>query len=157
MKKGKIFWFVFIVFIFFLFIGSTLYLKRIKKTEKNKIIGTWYEESGMLFKFTEDTFYWYKDFTDLKDNYYKGRLEIKELCDFHLSKKEIKKEYGDINCQDYYEIKLYPKELVSKGKNEKYKEEYFVKFAMYFESNNKTYLYDFSKNKFYTIAKINNF
>lgn len=130
-------------------------MKRSKNNDR--VIGDWYEDSGMLFRFSNNEFYWYKDFTDLENNYYKGNLEIINLCDLDLTDKQIKEEYGDIHCKDYYEIKLYPKELISDKKNEKYRNNYFLKFALYFAEKNEIYLYDFRQEKFYSISKINNF
>ncbi len=146
----------FILGVLFIIIG--FYFEQTKNTKVyDKVIGTWYEDSGMLFTFSENSFYWYKDFTNLKTNYYKGNIKITNLCDFHLTKEQIKEEYGNINCKDYYEIKLYPKELIKNQKTEKYKGNYYIKFALYFEKNRKAYLYDFRKNKFYDVAKIENF
>lgn len=156
MKKRKILSLILFI-ISFVCIFCGLFLLKGREKKENRVIGEWFEESGMYFKFSNHSFYWYKDFMDLENNYYKGNIEIKNLCNFNLSKKELKKEYGDIDCHDYYEINLHPKILVSDEKKEKYDSSYALKFALYFEDKNTVYLYDFTKNKIYHVAKLDNF
>lgn len=147
-----------LLFLLFLVLLSLFYRLRPKQKQSySQVYGSWYEDSGMLFTFSNHTFYWYKDFMDLDNNYYTGNLEIKNLCDFNLSKEEIKEEYGEIECKDYYELYLYPKKLKTIDKKETYSGEYALKFALYFASKKEVYLYDFSKEKFYEVAKIENF
>lgn len=148
---------LFLFFLILLFAFILFFIKTRPKQEYMEVYGSWYEDSGMLFTFSNHTFYWYKDFMDQKNNYYKGNLEIKSLCDLGLTKEEIKKEYGEISCKDYYELDLYPKELKSEEKEETYNGTYALKFALYFASEKEVYLYDFSKEKFYEVAKIENF
>ncbi len=123
----------------------------------DRILGYWYEESGMLFKFENNVFYWYKDYNELSDNYYQGNLEIINLCDYHLNKQKIKDVYGNIDCHDYYELKLYPKKIISNKKVNYYNNNYYLKLAIYFEDIYHVHLYDFTKNKIYDIAKMLNF
>lgn len=156
MNKRRILNFILFTISFFCILSGILLFKD-KKIENSDVIGEWFEESGMYFKFSNHSFYWYKDFMNLDNDYYKGDIEINNLCDLNLSKEQLEVEYGKIDCHDYYEINLYPKLLVSTNKKEKYNSKYALKFAMYFEDKNTVYLYDFTKNKIYHIAKIDNF
>ncbi len=143
------------IFIFILFLCCCFFFR--DKKEDREIRGSYLEESGMLFFFSNEDSYWYKDYNDLEYNYYKGKVKIKSLCSYHYKKKEIKKKYGKISCKDYYEVYFYPEYLVKNKEKIAYQEEEPLKFALYFYKKDKTYLYDFSKKVFYEVAKFDNF
>ena len=140
---------------FLIIIGTMLY--RNNKKSNYILNGKWLEQSGSILIIKNNKFYWYKDYNNLKDNYYKGIIKYKVLDEYNYDKNYIQKKYGDINPKLFYIIKVYPSKLVINKKNKDISNKYQLLFELALESNKKEGIL-YSKNliKTYEIIKYGN-
>ena len=97
-------------------------------TKKNKkkvsIAKEWVSLDNDCFKFTEDnTFYWYDDSTNYKDNYYSGNFSYKAgsdaLKEIGYEEDDFKKIFGEkIALEKVFSLVLEPKEAFIEGKDQ---------------------------------------
>lgn len=128
-------YFLFISGIFLIGLGIFLNFKN-GSTNNKPLNGKWLEESGSLFLIKEDTFYWYKDYNDLTDNYYKGKIKYTSLDKTDYTEEYIKEKYGDIDKSLFYIIELYPNYIKKENKKEFIDSSYHLLFELLLEKNN---------------------
>ena len=146
----------------FLFLGVTLivigmFLKPLNKTIEKSLDGKWLEISGSLFVIEGNKFSWYKDYNNLKDNYYTGEISYTSLDNYNYDDKYIKEKYGDIDPSLFYILKLYPKRLTINDNKTILKNKYHLSFELALETNKKEgILYSKDLIKTYEIIKYGN-
>lgn len=134
-KMKLIKYILFIGGIFLIILGIFLNCKINHSTNNKSLNGKWLEESGSLFVIKGDTFYWYKDYNDLTDNYYKGKVEYTSLDKAGYTKKYIKEKYGNIDSSLFYTIKLYPSYIKKENKKENIDSSYHLLFELLLEKD----------------------
>ena len=125
----------YIIFIIGLILISIGVLISNHNKSNNPLKTSWLELSGSLIIIKNNNFYWYKDYTNLKDNYYKGKIEYRKLNSYNYSKKYLKEKYGDINPNLFYIIKVYPTKLVINKKKKYVNKKYPLSFELILEDN----------------------
>ncbi len=95
-----------------------------KTNEKISIFKEWVSLDNDCFKFTEDnTFYWYDDSTNSKDNYYSGNYSYKvgseALKEIGYEEDDFQKIFGEkIALEKVFSLVLEPKEAFMEGKDQ---------------------------------------
>ncbi|MGN0973826.1 MAG: hypothetical protein ACI4OT_03715 [Bacilli bacterium] len=116
-------------------IGIILNINNEKKIKLNSLNGKWLEESGSLFIIKNNYFYWYKDYNDLNNNYYKGKISYKTLDEYNYTNDYIKEEYGNINKKLFYIIKIYPDTLVKENEKISLDNSYHLLFELLLDND----------------------
>ncbi len=94
------------------------------KKKKMSLNKKWITADGAMFYFAEDeTFYWYEESTDTKDNYYEGTYAYKQgkeaLKEMGYNENEFIKIYGDKILEDnIYSLELSPSTAYIEGKDQ---------------------------------------
>ena len=95
-----------------------------KKVKKEDIFKKWVTLDNNAFVFSkEDTFYWYDDESNTKDNYYDGNYTYSvgkdALKEMGLEEKDFKKIFGEKIIEDrIYSLQLEPTEAFIEGKDQ---------------------------------------
>ena len=132
-------------------------LNNYKNKSDNILNSPWLETSGSLLIINNNKFSWYKDYNNLKDNYYKGTVIYKTLDSYNYDKEYIKEKYGNINTKLFYIIKLYPNKLVINKNKKHINSSYPLAFELILEDNLKEgILYSKDLLKTYEIIKYGN-
>lgn len=121
------------------------------------MLGYWISEKSSLFEFNEENeFYWYENYQDKKNNYYKGEYTYKTgleaLQEMGYDEKEFAFYFPNIEIEDAYSVKVKLEEsVINKNLSPEKNQEWWIIFIK--NSKDTAICYNKTLDKRYNLIK----